>query len=148
MAITASLYLNQSSVGPGTPVNVIVTVSNSGASDVSITSLRPTVLGVGLGTAGTPLGAAVNVGEPRPSVPATVPAGGSAAFSFGLSPFASSREGEAQALYDVSAAIYCDDGSVVSPQAATVSVSSPFDLPPEGGLRFDSNLHSGLVALL
>jgi hypothetical protein len=139
MAMTASLYVNYSSVNPGTPVNVHVVVSNSGGDDVNVTSFRPQV----------PVGSSATFGTVSPATPATVPAGGSLGFGFSVCGFAPQREDDPQAAYDVTATIVCSDGSVVTPTAATVQVSSPFDLMPEpGALRFDSNLNSYAIALL
>jgi hypothetical protein len=140
MAMTALLYLNQSSVTPGTPVTATVVVSNSGAAPVSVTSFLPQV---------SPLGSSALCGTPTPAVPKSVPAGGSASFSFPVCGFAAQAPGYPQGAYEVSAALAFSDGTVATSSAATVQVASPFDpVPSEGGFRFDSNLNSYAVALL
>lgn len=141
MAITASLYVSQSSVVPGTPVTVACIVSNSTTGDVTVASLRPYI---------TPSHSAAMCGSVAPSPPGVaIPNSGSVGLAFSFVAQGPQRSGDTQGAYTVSATIVCSDGSVVTPEAVTVQVGSLFDVAPsEGAMRFDSNLNSGLLEAL
>jgi hypothetical protein len=85
MAITASIALSPSSTTAPTDVNAQVTVNNSAGASVTVTSIIPTAVAKTSGTPTTPtLLGICTAGYPGQNN--TVPATGSAVFSFSLAP--------------------------------------------------------------
>lgn len=124
MAMTASIAVNNNSVVINYPVQVTLTVSNSGGAAVNVTGIEPMAYITGASAVdksagavalGLPIGTGTNL---------VVPAAGSTVFTWGANFFAPSGS----TTYDVLAIVYSNDGSVFSPAAATVTVA-PLPLP-------------------
>src|SRR3954469_6374889 len=127
MAITASVALSSATATTGQRIAVALTVSNSGASAVTVTGIRPmmspqnstketTAVAQGL----APLG---------PGMTVSVAASGSTTFAYDVVPF-SPTSGYGLAMpssqvYDVGATVYTSDGSVTDATSATLTASDP-----------------------
>lgn len=141
MAMYASLSLDTSAVYPGTVVGVTVTVRNGGESSVAVTEVTPTL---------TPLNSAATMGQVRgPSLPATVEAGESVSWSWSAVMFAPQSSSSRSALYDLSAMVFCDDGSALVPTAVSPTASGlGSDVPAPGELEFAASFNSALLAAI
>lgn len=124
MAITATIALTPSgTVIIEQQVMAVVTVNNSGGSDVNVLEMDPKVKFTGSSSATD--GSSVGLGKVATSgVSSVVPAGGSAKFQFKLVFHEPSVNYDGTAgTYDVSCNIICSDGSLVNPTAATKRVN-------------------------
>jgi hypothetical protein len=123
MAITATIAVSPSSVAAGVspPVNVVLTVSNSGADDVNITSITPIVEP----TSDTKGSVPVSMGVPPlgPGRNVTVPAGGSLVVPWSLSVHGPQYRGTV--YYDVGAIVKTSNGSTTVPTVATLTSTEP-----------------------
>ena len=120
MAITAAVALADTTLQSGQIAYATLTVSNSGASDVVVTDIKPTI---SPSTASAALGACP-FGGPQPS---TVAASGSTKFYFPLVGFAPqvSNPPQSPATYAlvVCALVYTNDGSITEATTDTLTVS-------------------------
>ncbi len=129
MAITATLALSQSPISFNQVSTANVTVSNSGASAVTVTGLYTRVAPVG-GSAYSTGAESQASGLPAGFAPAiTVPAGGSTQFSVSYLVFSPQVATSSSALaapstsYTVGCDIYTSDGSVTSPTAQALTIT-------------------------
>lgn len=141
MAITATLSSTESSVESGQPVGFTIVISNSGGSDVSVTTLVNTATG------------SANVSQVQfpPQSTTTVPAAGSLTLGYQDRFFASAQPSQASFACDVSAVITTSDGSVTVPtNTCTVQVAAPGIFTPWalGQFRFDALQDSYMIAIL
>ena len=120
MAMSASIAVNNNNVYINYPIQVVLTVSNSGGAAVNVTGIEPLAYITGATAIdknacpvalGLPIGTGTNL---------VVPAGGSTVFTWGANFFAPSGS----TTYDVLAIVNSNDGSVFSPAAATVTVTA------------------------
>lgn len=134
MAITATIALSKSTVQINQPLQAVVTISNSGASDVNVQAVTPLIKMTGSSDP-TPYNTAVAAGQPDlgPGVNVTVPASGSLAVSFPLTAFAPTTGplGAGSGSYDVLCEIQTSDGSETRPTAATLTVNPLPDTQPQ-----------------
>lgn len=119
MAMTCTISLGAATLIASQSTQATLTVSNSGASAVNVLQVSPTANATGALTNDTP---PVALGLPfvGPGAVVIVPPSGSIAFSFGVTPLASSGSG----TYSIGAVVNCSDGSVISPTAATLTATS------------------------
>lgn len=127
MAITASIALSSASILAEQKTTATLTVSNSGGTAVAVTSIQPLLSPTGVTQQSVssaigvpPVGGAYNV---------TVPASGTAKFSWDVVPHApSSGFGNAMPspfVYDVGAVVMTSDGALTSPTPTTLTVTNP-----------------------
>jgi hypothetical protein len=123
MAITATIAVSPSTVpaGVSSPVNVQLTVSNSGADDVNVTAITPTVAPNGA----TPSSVPVSIGAPALSAGQNriVPAGSSLVIPWSVSVHAPQADGSV--IYDVGAVVTTSDGSTTVPTVANLTATEP-----------------------
>ncbi len=125
MAITASVALSSATSKPGQRVAVALTVSNSGGSAVSVTSIQP-MMSPASSTKET---TSVAQGMPPlgPGMTVSVAASGSTVFAYDiLAHTPTSGYGlamPAEQVYDVGATIYTSDGSITDATSTTLTVT-------------------------
>lgn len=125
MAITASVSLSQSTVTIHEPLQVAVTVSNSGGAPVTMNTITPRVIFTGDGVTEDASSISTHEVLLGPLFNSVVPAGGSTIFNFPLVVHAPSTGvlGTGTGTYSVNCIIYGADGSVTTPTAATLTVN-------------------------
>lgn len=123
MAITATIALTPSSVSAGAspPVTVTLTVSNSGASDVTINYIVPIAEPNGSTKGSVPIG--MGVPPLGPGMDTTVPAGGSLKVTWALVVHGPQAAGTV--YYDIGAEVITSDGSITRPTVATLTATEP-----------------------
>lgn len=128
MAMTATISLLPTTVLINQPVNATITVSNSGGSAVTVTSIQLNSEFTGGSIQAN--GVAFGVPNLGPAAATSVAASGSTVFPVSLVFFAPSTGpiGAGTGTFSVGAVIQSSDGSVFSPTAATVTVN-PIALP-------------------
>lgn len=123
MALSAVVTLNKSSAQVGQVVRAFITVSNSGASPVSLLYIQPQLKQTGntfpLDRSSFGAGPVAQPGQ----VP--VPAGGSEIFTMDIAFYTPSfiLDGAIQTTYDVGCLISDVLGNLVTPTPATVSIT-------------------------
>lgn len=129
MAITASISLPQSTIGYNQLATALVTVSNSGGSDVTVTELKPQILATGAPTYQTNINSKASSLPKPPGQVFTSPAGSSVVVPFSFlcySPQVAEQgnlDQSVPATYAVGCIVQTSDGSLVSPTAATVTIT-------------------------
>ena len=123
MAITATIALTPSTVkaGASPPVTVTLTVSNSGASDVTITNIVPIAEPHSSTKGSVPIG--MGVPPLGPGMDVTVPAGGSLKVTWALVVHGPQAAGTV--YYDIGADVTTSDGSITRPTVATLTATEP-----------------------
>lgn len=122
MAMSASIALNPSSAPFNKPCTAIVTVSNSGASDVTLSSLQPLVYSSGEDISAYNTGCTSQ--QPPRLINVTVPASGSANVTFPFVVFAPHAPGATSLTYSIGCQIISSDGSSFAPTPATLTSST------------------------
>lgn len=129
MAITATIALDQTPIGYNQKSHATVTVSNSGGSDVTVTSLHPLILATGAPTYET------NINSRASGLPKgfgqqfTSPAGGSVQVPFDYLVFSpqvleqGNLDQSVPLTYTVGCTVGTSDGSLVAPTPATVTIT-------------------------
>jgi|SRR5271165_6273475 len=119
MAMTATISLSPSTVQINQPIMATLTVSNSGASAVSILNIAPTAVQTGnsMATDETPFAAGQSI-PGGSALPVSVPPSGNLVFNIPFIFFDPSVS-----TYSCSANISSSDGSFFSPTAATCTVN-------------------------
>lgn len=145
MSLSATIALTESTVPSGRTVWAIVTVTNGGSDSVNITSMAPRTSG---GSA-----EALPVAITPETVLQVTGSNGTQKYAFPVVCYGTVQDGDPNATSTVSVqiTIYADDSSVTtSTNTPSIQVWSPttFVGVPNGGLRFDALLQSGLLAAL
>lgn len=128
MAITAAMTVSSATCTAGQTVTATCTVTNSGASAVTVLGVMP----IAPPHSATNGSTAVALGRPPlgPGMTTSVAgSNGTLALSWGVIPHApASGEGweePASQVYDLGAIVYTSDGSVTAATTTTLTVSSP-----------------------
>lgn len=142
MALTATLSLDNSCVGTGQPAQGVLTASNTGGTDVTVTAAT-------VAPAGGYESQAFSAGAPEWSS-TTVPAGGSTTARFRVATFAdeSSGHGECGFFCEVT---FSDGTHATTNEVELTAISgrgSEPVMPQHGMARYDSNLFSYMGAVL
>lgn len=125
MATTAAITLSSATATPSKLVDVTCTVSNSGASAVTVRD----IVAIVTPTTATTQAVAASPGTPviQPGVNSSVAAGGSTAYHWkttAFAPPAASVGGlPASYVYDIGARVRMSDGSTVDASTATLTVA-------------------------
>lgn len=119
MSLSATIALSQSSGSIHTPINAVVTVSNSGGSPINITTILPQIMAT---SDSEPEDAASYSTREAMITPynTSVPAGGSSIFNFATV----FHKPSTNTTYTVGCMICGADGSIIFPSAATVTITS------------------------
>lgn len=119
MAMTATISANTATAKVNKEVVLTLTVSNSGGSAINLTNVTPTCIQTGA-PSNDPAPANFGLAPLGPGLPISVPASGSLVLKYGVVFFGPGYG----TTYSIGAICNSSDGSVFSPTAATVTVSS------------------------
>lgn len=127
MAITGSITVGNGQITyvAGQQISISASVSNSGGSDVMVTSIQPTLTPFFLTSQS--VNAAIGVPNLGAGVSRVVPAGGSAKFNWTVTPGPSGPAVEYSTgySYTAGAVVYTSDGAATSLTAASFSAINP-----------------------
>lgn len=118
MAMTATIAVLPTTVVVNAPATVTLTVSNSSATDINMTGIKPTALYTGA-PKNDPAACALGVPELSAGATILVPAGSTLTFQWQVVFFAKSGS----TTYDLGAECNSQDGSVFRPTVCTITVT-------------------------
>jgi len=124
MSMSATIALSSTKVAVNQKLTATLTISNSGATNVSVTSVQPITNYTG--GPQEPVGCALGDVPTGPGYPQIVVASGTLAVPFDVVFFYQSTgvAGGGSGTYDIGALIQTSDGSVFKPTAATATVTN------------------------